>query len=160
MTLLIRQAEENDAQLLAWLNGAVQQIHHEAHPHRYKPAQPDDPTLIAWYTQQLARPNCTIFIAELNRAAVGYALCIVQEQEENPFRYASKRVHLDQFAVNEGQRNAGIGSALLDRVLALARACDADRVTLGVAAFNEQATAFYKRRQFHFDSMTMEYNLK
>jgi diamine N-acetyltransferase len=160
MSLLIRQAQQDEGPLLARLNGAVQQIHHEAHPHRYKPAQPDDPTLIAWYEQQLARPACVIFVAEVDREAAGYALCIIQEQEENPFRYASTRVHLDQFAVNETHRQAGVGSALLERVVALAREHDADRVTLGVAAFNEAAIGFYQRREFHFDSMTMELNLK
>lgn len=160
MLLLIRQALENDAPLVARLNGAVQQIHHEAHPHRYKPADPDDPSLIAWYAQQLARPNCVIFIAEVDRAAVGYALCLLQEQDENPFRFATTRLHLDQFAVNDTHREAGVGSALLEQVVALAKTHAAERVTLGVAAFNEQAIGFYQRRDFHFDSMTMELNLK
>jgi diamine N-acetyltransferase len=160
VSLSIRQAQQTDAPLLARLNGAVQQIHHEAHPQRYKPAQPDDPTLREWYEQQLARENCVIYIADVDGEAVGYALCIVQEQPENPFRYASKRIHLDQLAVNEHQRQAGVGSALLERTIMLAKACDAERVTLGVAAFNESAIGFYERRDFHFDSMTMELSLK
>jgi len=160
MLLSIRQAHTDDAPLLAHLNGAVQQIHHEAHPHRYKPAQPDDPTLTAWYAQQLARANCVIFIAEVAGEEVGYALCLVQDLDETPFRYASKKVHIDQLAVNETQRQAGIGSALLDHVITLAKDHDAERVTLGVAAFNEHAITFYQRRAFHFDSMTMELNLK
>lgn len=160
MSLSIRQAYQNDALVLAQLNRDVQQIHHKAHPHRYKPAQPDDPTLIAWYGQRLAQENCVIYIAEVDGEAVGCALCIVQIQEENPFRYASKRVHVDQLSVNETHRQTGVGSALMERVIELAKEHDAERVTLGVAAFNEKAIAFYERRHFHFDSMTMELKLK
>jgi ribosomal protein S18 acetylase RimI-like enzyme len=159
MSISIRRANPEDVALLARLNGVVQQLHHLADPKRYKPAQADDPALIAWYIEQLERSDCVIFIAEREGEAVGYAVCVIQEVADNPFHYATKRLHIDQLSVNESQHRTGVGSALLEKSLELASSVNADRMTLGVMGFNEQAIAFYRHHQFTIDSLKMQRSL-
>lgn len=159
MALTIRLAHADDALRLAHLNRHVQQLHHEAQPTRYKPVQSDDPALIGWYEEQLAREDVVISIAERDDQAVGYIVCVIRIQAETAFTYASRRIHIDQLAVDETYQREGIGTALFARAVELARVHQAERISLGVAAFNEQAIAFYRRQSFTNDHLSMELDL-
>jgi ribosomal protein S18 acetylase RimI-like enzyme len=160
MSITIRRARHADAALLARLNAAVQQPHHEAEPKRYKPVIPNDPSVIEWFAERLAQDECVIYIAESSGEAVGYAVCLLQERGESPFTYAVRRIHVDQIAVLETHHRSGVGTALLDAVIEWATAKKARQITLGVKLFNEGAIAFYQRNGFRGNTMTMEYDIE
>jgi [ribosomal protein S18]-alanine N-acetyltransferase len=90
--------------------------------------------------QELARPWAGILVARASegREAVGFAL----------FWRAADEVHLVDLAVAPEARRAGVGRALLDAVIAEARAGDARLLLLEVRAGNAPALALYRSAGF------------
>lgn len=152
----VRRAVPDDAAVLAVLNGEVQRLHHAAQPQRYKPAQADDPALRDWFAQQLARPDCVALIADEAGAAVGYALCFIQNRPESPFTYALSRLLIDQLSVVGSHQKRGVGRLLMETAGACAKIHAIPLVMLSVIAFNNEALAFYERQGFTTNSYALE----
>ncbi|MGB1285507.1 MAG: GNAT family N-acetyltransferase [Aggregatilineales bacterium] len=148
MPISIRRAMPADATTLAILNITVHQLHVDAHPERFKKLMPDNPDLIAFFDKHLADEASTIFIAEDDTDAVGYLLGILRIAPENPFVYSLHDFHIDQMSIKETYQKQGIGQLLMTQAFETARALNADIISLGVAAFNQQAIGFYEGHGF------------
>jgi diamine N-acetyltransferase len=155
MNITIREAQLEDAALLAELNAAVQKHHAEAKPKRYKMPVANNSTLIAIFENYLQSDSTFLHIAELDSAAVGYIVCKIIEREENPFTVAFKILEVDQISVNENYRGQGIGQMLMDKATELAKEHKIKNIVLAVRAFNEGAIRFYKRLGFEVNSLRM-----
>lgn len=94
----------------------------------------------------LAQPRWgTVLLAELDGTVVGYAVVTVGYSiESGGVEALLDEVYLDI-------RSQGLGSILLDHVLAEARRRGAQRLFLETEAPNERARAFYRRHGFHQD---------
>jgi len=94
----------------------------------------------------LAEPRWgTVLLAELDDAAIGYAVVTLGYSiESGGVEALLDEVYLDV-------RGQGLGSILLERVLAEARTRGAQRLFLETEAANERARAFYLRHRFHQD---------
>ncbi len=88
--------------------------------------------------ERLTQGECDAWVAEAAEGPVGYL-----EQ-----RSVADEVEILNLAVGLAQRRRGIGTALLEAVLAGARSADAKRVYLEVRASNDGAIAFYQRHKF------------
>lgn len=144
----INPATPADVPTLASLALAVHQVHRDANPARYKPIDPADPALRAWYADWLAQPGAHAEIALADGAPVGYLLGVLRQTGDNPFVTSVREFHINQMSVEPEMRGRGVGGLLVERALAAARAGDAEIVTLGVAAFNAGAVRFYQRYGF------------
>lgn len=142
--LALRRAQPVDAEQIAWLNAAVQQLHAAAHPEIFKP-HVVDAELIAWYRDFLEQPDNHVFIAEVADVAVGYVTAKVIRRPETPFTHPMVFIQIDQISVNEDQRGRGYGAALMAVVTQLAREEMIDRIVLQVWDFNVHAIKFYQR---------------
>ncbi len=143
----IRQAREDDVDLLARLNHGVQGLHAAAHPHLFKVVGDDRP-IAAWFATFLARPEARVLIGTVGEEAVGYITGNLRQYPDNPFRHPLTIGVIDQLAITPGARRRGYGEGLLDALLAHFRQVGVDRVELSVWAFNEEARDFYLRRGF------------
>lgn len=94
----------------------------------------------------LAEPRWgTVLLAELDGAAIGYAVVTFGYSiESGGVEALLDEVYLDV-------RGQGLGSIMLERVLAEARGRDAQRLFLETEAANERARAFYLRHRFRQD---------
>jgi diamine N-acetyltransferase len=155
MNITIREAQLDDAALLAELNAAVQKHHVKAKPKRYKMPVANNSALIAIFENHLQSNTTYLHIAEVDSAAVGYIVCKIIEREENPFTVAFKILEVDQVSVNESHRGQGIGQILMDKATELAKEHKIKNIVLGVRAFNEGAIRFYKRLGFEVNSLRM-----
>lgn len=154
MTITIRQAGVEDAPIVARLNDVVQQLHVDVRPERYRALQQDDPARLRHVEQLLARPDAYTFIAEASGEAVGYFVGLFITVE-NVFLHPQRDFHIDQMAVAEAHQGKGVGHRLMAQAKTTARTLNADRLTLGVASFNEGAIAFYEREGFAISSLKM-----
>jgi GNAT superfamily N-acetyltransferase len=155
MTLNIRRATIDDAELLARLNAPVQQIHYEARPDVYKPAAVTS-ELIADFHGRLAREDIGIFIGDLAGEPIGYIVTQLAQRDDNPYSYATRTLIVDQLSINPDQRSKGYGEALMQTAFDLAKTLGIGRVVVGVWAFNERAIAFYERQGFRARDIRME----
>jgi GNAT superfamily N-acetyltransferase len=157
--MLVRRATGEDAELLARLNGPVQQLHADARPDIYKPALHTD-ELIEFYRQILDEPDSHVWIVEVDGEPAGCAVAQVVRRPENPFTYLLEMLRIDQISVNPEHQGKGCGKALLKAVFELARAEGIQRVVLDVWDFNRHAIEFYERQGFHTLSFRMELNME
>ncbi len=106
----IREAHSGDAKTLAKLVITVQQLHVGQQPERFKLLKADNPALIEIYQGHLADDNKYIYIAESDKIAVGFILCVDYVIPENPFVY-SKR----DYRPNLNKCIKGIGKLLMQQ---------------------------------------------
>lgn len=105
------------------------------------------PDLLSITTAEIARraaatpPALQAVLAEAGDDLVGFATVFAI-----PYAYAAKpSLELEMFYVTEPWRAQGVGRALMDAVLAHARAGGYERVEWNVLADNGRAQAFYER---------------
>lgn len=155
----IRQATSQDAALLAALNGPVQQLHAENRPDVFKPAVITE-ALVQSYEDLLAAAENHFFIAEQDEEAVGYIGCRELYRPETVFTHALDGLYIDQISVNSSCRHQGVGTRLIQSVLALAREKHIARVTLDVWGFNHDAQQFFVQQGFSTLHLRMEQRLE
>jgi ribosomal-protein-alanine N-acetyltransferase len=94
--------------------------------------------MYAWELQN--RSVCHIFVVRTDDCAVA-GFCA--------FWLVFDEIHINNLAVRPAYRGQGIGTALMDRVLAEARHLGARRATLEVRASNLPARRMYERLGFY-----------
>lgn len=92
---------------------------------------------VEFLSEAIERPELTLFVAERDGEAVGYASC--ERPGEDGVGQVSVYVAPDHW-------REGLGTALLERATAYLREAGADAVEDAVLAENEVGTAFYESR--------------
>ena len=138
----IRRAEERDLTAIKELLDQVDMVHHRARPDLFKIGRKyDDEQLIALFKNDI-RP---VYVAvDENDKPMGYVFCIYMEHPGNPVLTNIKTLYIDDFCVYEHLRGKGIGHALYQHVLQLARENGCYNVTLNVWDCNPAAKKFYE----------------
>lgn len=102
------------------------------------------------FRRYLDDPRYTVFLAENDGNAVGYAMAIDREPDAaiaQVLRY-QLALELSKFYVLASHHGTSVAGALLTEVLDLARSLRKDSIWLGVNRFNERANRFYDRNGF------------
>ena len=146
MSVNIREAVLGDERRLAELNGCVQKLHVASRPDSFKPSDIDE--VAEWFKTFLESVSSHIWIAEEQGKVVGYVTSIVHERAETPFCHARRWCEIDQIGVDPGFRRRGIGSALIQKAVATARAEGIAVVELGSWSFNEGARQAFGKLGF------------
>jgi ribosomal protein S18 acetylase RimI-like enzyme len=92
------------------------------------------------------KPVYWAFVAEVNNAIVGFALCYLRYST-----WKGQRCYLEDIIVNEAYRGKGIGKQLMETVIADAKQKKLHGVSWQVLDWNTPAIEFYKKYNTHFD---------
>ncbi|GHJ49664.1 hypothetical protein Cs7R123_70060 [Catellatospora sp. TT07R-123] len=103
-----------------------------------------DAQFAAWYAVELGRR--LFWLAELDGAPVGMVNLVLFERMPKPGFPAGRWGYLSNAFVLPAQRDAGVGAAMMDALLARARAEKLVRVLLSPS---ERSVPFYRRAGFH-----------
>lgn len=76
------------------------------------------------------------------------------------YTWTGKTMYLDDLFVKEAYRGKGIGNALMDTMLELAREENCKKLRWQVSSWNKNAITFYKRRGASIDDVEMNCDLK
>lgn len=139
----IRLAEEKDIPRMGDLLGQVCGVHAALRPDLFAAGgrKYTDEQL----AQILRDPDRPVLAAADERdRMIGYAFCEIEEQ--GGAMRPGKALYLDDLCVDETCRGRGVGAALYEAVVALARERGCRRITLNVWAGNVSAEAFYRSR--------------
>ena len=127
----------------------LRQVHEEHRQRRSQWFKPFDRTAaLEGQRGLLSRAGARMFVARVEGVCVGYALVCERLREENPFRYASRSLVVDQMAVSNTHRRQGIGTLLMGRIRAEAARRGTQRVELNVYSDNDDARRFYEAQGF------------
>lgn len=137
MNVQIRRAELGDARTFVELHQEVQELHVAARPDQFAATEPS--ALEARFRELLASPEAKIWVAELDGAAVGYAVALHQRRPAFVAMPAREWCEIDQIVVAATQRRRGIATALMRAVVDDARACGLPDIELNSWAFNQDA---------------------
>jgi len=143
----IRLATPQDAEIISALNAEVQKVHADVLPHLFKP--PSQETFPASLVRQvLADPTTYIFIAYSNGTPVGYIYTQIIRRAETSLRYTWDRLYIHHISVNQAYQRHGVGQALLQTVVRLAKEHGISTIALDVWSLNTQARAFFAAQGF------------
>lgn len=96
-----------------------------------------------------------LYVAKVNVITVGYVLLAIRDQEW-PGLIRRKVMLVDEICMDEGCRNQGVGTGIMEDVHALAKACGCTDLQLDVYPQNESAVAFYQKCGFTIRSIDMQ----
>ena len=102
--------------------------------------------------------NKPMFVATINDYVVGYAMCQIHIPSNN--MYPVKIFHLDDLCVDEKYRHQGIGEALYQKVVEVAKVNDCYEITLNAWPGNEAALRFYEKMGLKTRSIFLEQIIK
>ncbi len=139
----VKRAEAADLDMLAGLNGQVQDLHAALYPEYFKP-RVDPDRLRAFLTRAMSGAGDAFLIATSDGVGAGYAWLGLQHRLEPPFSAESKRVYLHHICVDAAHRRRGVASALMDAARRIARENGAGEIMLDTWAANEEAQAFFR----------------
>lgn len=96
--------------------------------------------------------NFSIIVILDNDVIVGYLSYKIKERR-------SKKLDIDQLAINQKYRGQGLGKKLIEEVKKIARKNDCDRIELNCWLFNENAIAMYEHIGFDRQRIIYEMSL-
>lgn len=142
MAVTIRTASESDRTFV--LDLAERLVAFEVPAWRGKPelVEGDRRALREWFDSP--KPDEAMFIAEIDGRPAGCAYLVTLVDYFNERAHA----HLSVLAVSADAEGQGVGSALLERSVAWAKARQSDRLTLSALVTNARARALYERKGF------------
>ncbi|MED5370526.1 MAG: GNAT family N-acetyltransferase [Myxococcota bacterium] len=144
-----RPARLEDLDRICALNVQVHSFHLAENPLRYRELHADDPRLRAHHRRCIEDPDTVLMVrCDPEGLVVGYLLARWRVFEDSPFLNDAVELHVDQIVVDAEHRGQGHGQELLDRAMRAARGQGADRLSLGVAIFNDRARKMFERVGF------------
>jgi diamine N-acetyltransferase len=133
----IRKATASDAAALVTLNRAVQEMHADAFPEKFRRNVPDDEVERAFRATLQADPSYWL-VAE-DDEPIAFLSAEFREREETWCLAAHRVCYLSALVVAPHYRRRGIARALLQELQQEAEARGVTTIELDVWAFNEQA---------------------
>ena len=152
--MTIRRAEKRDTGAVANLLEQVLSLHQEGRPDIFKAGtrKYTDKEL-----EEIFKDNeKPVFVAEIEEKVVGYAFCIITEQQGNNILADMKTLYIDDICVDKNQRRCGVGKSLYEHVIAFAKEIGCYNVTLNVWETNTSAKHFYEQMGMSVQKTVME----
>jgi shikimate dehydrogenase len=158
MEAVIREATAGDYEVLCGLFDEVDTLHRDHLPHIFR--RPAGPTRErAYYAGLIADENVGLFLAEVNRRAVGFVHGVIREAPAIPILIPRRYAVVDSIGVKADYRGRGIGRMLMHHIHAWAIAAGAGVIELNVHAFNTAAISFYRKLGYEVTSQRMSRSL-
>lgn len=140
---IFRQATLNDYESINRLKNQVHNYHFLRRPDYF--TQSDHPLTKAYFNTLIHSEQYNIFIIELFKEIVVYAITCIVSFDTNPLIADHKRLFIEDVCVNEKNRNKGIGTYLFKTIEEFCRAEQINYIELDVWNFNEEAIKFYRK---------------
>lgn len=151
----IRKAIEKDVDALYQLLTDVQQLHADGRSDIFIGGTTK-------YTKEqiskiIANDNTPVFVAvDQSDLAIGYAFCLIEQTGGTFNLNAIKNFYIDDLCVQKEYRGKGIGKAIYNYLLTVAKEYGCYHLTLNVWHLNENALKFYQKLGMKPLKTTME----
>lgn len=151
---MVRFAEAPDFPVICEIRRQVHQVHADGRPDIYR--MPENAENMAEFDRILSEAvsleNYRLVVCETEDTITGYALLRLVTSKNLCMKQDRYYYFIDEFGVERAMRRKGIGTELMNGILAIAKADHAASVQLAVWEFNETAEKFYR----NFGMTTME----
>ena len=157
MSTTIRKADVKDVDALGRLGAIMIQTHHAFDKERFlAPMEGTERGYGAFLVSRIDDPESCVFVAEDDRAVVGYIYAALEPMSWMELRRAGGIIH--DVLVAENARHRGVATSLMRAAIDWLREHGAPQVVLMTAAKNETAHALFRSLGFRdtMTEMTME----
>ena len=151
---IIRPMAESDFTALKPLMRELHAVHSDARPDFYTVS--DDPLDEAAFGYWFGEDKHA-FVAEQDGELLGFLTGYIVRYAGRPLHQPMIHFYVDTLGVTASARRRGIGKALMQAAERVGKEAGADRMTLGVWAFNRGARDFYEDFGFVEREIRMEY---
>lgn len=138
----VRPATQEDAAVLARLNGFVHGLHVEGRPDVFQPPS-DEEELASRFRDFLAGEDVLAFVAEAEARPVGYVTATIHRSPGGVLTRPRSFAFVEHIAVDPEHAREGIGAALVEAVRAAGKDAGCTSVLTDVWDFNKTALAFF-----------------
>jgi ribosomal protein S18 acetylase RimI-like enzyme len=139
--ILVRGVEEDD---LVPIVGLLQQLKEYSH----SDSKPNLVQVKKLYSEMLSNPQqYKNMVASVSGAVVGFISVVYYKS----FLSVGGTALINELVVSGLYRRSGIGSALVQAAVHIARRDEMDQIEVGTERANESATSFYKRLGFNIE---------
>ncbi|MCP4572691.1 MAG: GNAT family N-acetyltransferase [bacterium] len=135
--MIVRPATADDLQRLVRLGQQLHRLHVGFAPWRFRVS--DDDAFAAWFTDELAKEDVTLLVADVNGRVEAYARCESMERPVDLYGEGRKWLEIDQVSVDEDTRRRGLARALFVAAEDLARGHGIERLELNIWTRNDRA---------------------
>lgn len=156
--MIIRKATEKDIYRLSEMLSQVQKLHADGRSDIFLSGKNkySNETIKAIIENQ----NTPVYVAvDENDVAIGYSFCEIEIFHGTPNLKERKAFYIDDLCVDENYRGKGIGKALYEYSLKIAKDLNCHHLTLNVWHLNETALKFYEKMGMVPLKTTMEQKL-
>ena len=140
---MIRRAETRDIDRMMELLRQVNLVHYNGRPDVFKPGTKYTREELAEILCDANRP--ILVYTNDEDVTQGYAFCVYQQHVGSNLLTDIKTLYVDDLCVDETARGEGIGRALYEAVVSLARETGCYNLTLNVWSCNVGAMRFYEK---------------
>jgi GNAT superfamily N-acetyltransferase len=138
---IVRPASTNDLPVLGRLGALLMRTHYAFDPERFMaPGVHAEEEYAAFLRSELEHHDVAIYVATQRDAVIGYVYAAIEPRSWKELREAAGFVH--DLVVDEGQRGAGVATALLDGAVTWLAERGVPRVVLWTAPQNPAARMF------------------
>jgi len=142
--VVIREAAADDYEVLCGLFDEVDALHRANLPQLFR--EPTGPVLEQeTYRRLLADENVGLFVAEVNKRAVGFVHAVMRDTPAIPILVPRRYAIVDGLGVKSDFRGGGIGRMLMHRIDEWATDKGAVAIELNVYEFNRGTIGFYRK---------------
>jgi ribosomal protein S18 acetylase RimI-like enzyme len=142
--VVIREATADDYAVLCELFDEVDALHRDNLPQLFQ--KPTGPVWEqAYYRGLLTNENVGLFVAEVNKSAVGFVHAFIRDTPANPILVPRRVAIVDSLGVKSDFRGGGIGRMLMHRIDEWAIVKGAVAIELNVYEFNRDTISFYRK---------------
>ena len=151
----IRMATSDDLPAINSIAKQVHDLHVRLRPDIY--LYQEEVITTEYFTQLLK--EALIFIGEIDEEIVSYAVCFIRTWL-NPVQVKRKVMFVDALGIENEYRRWGIGTQMMDHIMAYAKKAGCDRLELQVMEVNQEAKAFYNSLNMKIKAQIMELDLE
>jgi len=150
---MIRKVEDKDYEDLVKLVYQVHELHYEHRPDIYVDG---NPLPKEYFDNMINDENALNIVFEENGKIMG--LLMAEKKHNNAIPIAKERItyFIDDIVVDNNFRRKGIGKALYEYLLDIAKSDNVDSIELNVWAFNKSALKFYESLGMTVKNMKLE----
>jgi len=143
----VRRATAADTAAIGTLGALLMEMHHAIDPARFLASTPETARHYGdWVASQIAKPDVVVLVAERAGQVIGFAYAGLEGIDYMAFRGPAGALY--DIVVDPASRRAGVGSLLLNAVLAELATLGAKQVVLSTAWQNESAQQLFARAGF------------
>ena len=130
-------------------------MHHNARPDIFKIGRKYSDAELSRIIKDKRRP--VLVYTDESDTVLGYCFCVIFEHKDDSILADIKTLYIDDLCVDSKKRRQGIGKALYEAALSLAKSMNCYNLTLNVWSCNPDAIRFYESLGLTAQKINMEH---